>query len=406
VRVLVIGGGAAGMMAACTAAANGHSVTVLERNEKTCRKVCITGKGRCNVTNACTREEFFNAVRTNPRFLYSAYARFDTEAAQKFFENAGVPLKTERGNRVFPVSDSAYDIADALLKTARKNGVRILHGRALSLAVQNGKIAGALYETDGKRELYPAERVILATGGQSYPLTGSTGDGIAMLEALGHKIVPAKPSLVPMEADNCVQMQGLALKNTGLKLYKGTKVVYEDFGELLFTHFGLSGPIVLSASSYIDGEGEWKVVLDLKPALDEQTLDARLLRDFGESPNKNLATVLGGLAPRLLVPELIRRSALDGAKSVNAVTKKERAKLVQTFKRMEIPIKALRPIEEAIITAGGADVREWNPKTLESKKIAGLFCAGELLDVDALTGGFNLQIAWSTGYTAGLLGEV
>ena len=403
-KAIVIGGGAAGMMAACTAAGNGHDVTVLERNEKTCRKLCITGKGRCNVTNACTREEFFASIRTNPRFLYSSYAAFTSEDAQKFFEDAGVPLKIERGNRVFPVSDSAYDIADALLHTARNRGVRIVQGRAFEITSENGAVTGVRYESDGVKKFLSADAVILTTGGASYPLTGSTGDGYSMLKALGHTIVEPQGSLVPLEAPDCAPMQGLSLKNTGMKLYNGGKVVYEDFGELLFTHFGLSGPVILSASAFMRGEGQWKVVLDLKPALDETELDARLLRDFSEAPNKSFANVLGGLAPRLMIPELIRRSGISGAKPVNIVTKKERARLVQTFKRMEFPITGKRPIAEAIVTAGGVNVREFDPKTLASKLVRGLYCAGEILDVDAFTGGFNLQIAWSTGFAAGKLG--
>ena len=398
---VVIGGGAAGMMAACTAAARGKSVTVLERNAKTCRKVCITGKGRCNLTNACSGDELMQNIPGNGRFLYSALSRFTYEDTMRFFEEAGVPLKIERGNRVFPVSDTAYDIADALLRTAKARGVRILEGRAVGLAVKDGRIAGVRYESARGDGFLAADAVILATGGKSYPATGSTGDGYALAAEAGHTIVPPQGSLVPLNAPGCSPMQGLSLRNTGLELYNGKKKVYEDFGELLFTHFGLSGPIVLSASARMRTPGDWRIVLDLKPALTPEQLDARILRDFGEAKNRDFGNALGKLAPRLLIPELVRRSGIPPDRKVNEVTRAERAGLAEVFKRFEIPVDSKRPVEEAIVTAGGVSVREVDPKTMASKRVEGLYLAGELLDVDAYTGGFNLQIAWSTGYAAG-----
>ena len=399
--VTVIGGGAAGMMAACTAAARGRQVTVLEKNPKTCRKVCITGKGRCNVTNACTDEELMQSIPGNGRFLYGAFSRFSPADAMRFFEDAGVPLKVERGNRVFPASDSAYDIADALLRTAKSRGVRILQGRAAGIAAGDGHVTGVRYETAGGSAFLAADAVILATGGLSYPGTGSTGDGYALAAAAGHTIVEPQGSLVPLNAPGCAPMQGLSLKNTGLALYDGQKKVYEDFGELLFTHFGLSGPIVLSASARMRRPGVWKIVLDLKPALTEEQLDARILRDFGGAKNRDFENALGGLAPRLLTPELVRRSGIPPCRKVNEITREERRRLIGAFKRFEIPVDGKRDIAEAIVTAGGVSVREVDPKTMESRCLRGLYFAGEVLDVDAYTGGFNLQIAWSTGYAAG-----
>ncbi len=397
-RVTVIGGGAAGMMAACTAAARGREVTVLERNPKIARKVCITGKGRCNLTNDCTGDELMQNIPGNARFLYSAFAQFSPADTMKFFESAGVPLKVERGHRVFPVSDSAYDIADALLKTARSRGVRIVQARAQSLELHGGAVTGVRCE-DGR--FFESPAVILATGGKSYPLTGSTGDGYALAQAAGHTIVEPCASLVPLEADGCAAMQGLSLKNIRLRLYNGEKCVFEDFGEMLFTHFGISGPLVLSASARMRREGSWRVVLDCKPALSPEELDARILRDFSAEQSRDFANALGKLAPRLLIPELVRRSGIDPHKKVNSVTREERRRLCEVLKRFEIPVRGKRPIEEAVVTAGGVSVREVDPKTMASKKTRGLYIAGELLDVDAYTGGFNLQIAWSTGFAAG-----
>ncbi|MDY5015510.1 MAG: NAD(P)/FAD-dependent oxidoreductase [Eubacteriales bacterium] len=400
-RVTVIGGGAAGMMAACTAAARGRDVTVLERNPKTCRKLCITGKGRCNLTNACPEDELMGNIPGNGRFLYSALAKFSPSDAMKFFENAGVPLKIERGNRVFPVSDSAYDIADALLRTARARGVRILEGRARRLELRDGAVRGVWYDTGMGEQFLESGAVILSTGGQSYPATGSTGDGYALAQEAGHTIVPVQASLVPLEAPDCAPMQGLSLKNTGLKLYCSGKLVYEDFGEMLFTHFGVSGPMILSASARMRRDGAWKICLDCKPALTEEQLDARILRDFEGAKNRDFENALGKLLPNKMIPEIVRRCGIDPHRKVNEITRAERRRLVGLLKRFEIPITGKRPLEEAVVTAGGVSVREVNPGTMASKKAAGLYFAGEILDVDAYTGGFNLQIAWSTGYAAG-----
>ncbi|MEA4824537.1 MAG: NAD(P)/FAD-dependent oxidoreductase [Clostridiaceae bacterium] len=400
-KVTIIGGGAAGMMAACIAAARGRDVTVLERNPKTCRKLCITGKGRCNLTNACPDDELMGNIPGNGRFLYSALSGFSPKDVMRFFEDAGVPLKIERGSRVFPVSDSSYDIADALLKTARSRGVRIIEGRASRLELRDGHVTGVWYDAGVGESFLENEAVILATGGASYPTTGSTGDGYRLAEDAGHTVVPLQGSLVPLEAPGCTPMQGLSLKNTGLKLYRGGKLVYEDFGEMLFTHFGVSGPMILSASARMRTQGEWKLVLDCKPALSEEQLDARILRDFADAKNRDFENALGGLLPRLMIPEVIRRSGIDPHKKVNEVTRAERRRLITEIKRFEIPVTGKRPLSEAVVTAGGVDVREVNPKTMASKLVRGLYFAGEVLDVDAYTGGFNLQIAWSTGYAAG-----
>ncbi len=400
-KVTIIGGGAAGMMAACAAAARGREVTVLERNPKTCRKLCITGKGRCNLTNACPDDELMGNIPGNGRFLYSALSGFSPKDAMKFFEDAGVPLKIERGSRVFPVSDSAYDIADALLKTARSRGVRIIEGRASRLELRDGKVTGVWYDTGTEERFLENDAVILATGGASYPTTGSTGDGYRLAEAAGHTIVPLQASLVPLEAPGCAPMQGLSLKNTGLKLFRGGKLIYEDFGEMLFTHFGVSGPMILSASARMRTQGEWKLVLDCKPALSEEQLDARILRDFSDAKNRDFENALGRLLPRLMIPEVIRRCGIDPYKKVNEVTRAERRRLIAEIKRFEIPVTGKRPLSEAVVTAGGVDVRGVNPQTMASKLARGLYFAGEILDVDAYTGGFNLQIAWSTGHAAG-----
>lgn len=397
-RVMIIGGGAAGMLAASTAAAHGARVTVVEANEKTCRKLCITGRGRCNLTNNCDLTEFMQNTPGNGRFLYGALARFSPQDAMAHFEALGVPLKTERGGRVFPVSDRAYDIADALLRDARERGVRIVQGRVTEIMVQNGRVAGV--RTD--REGLAADAVIVATGGMSYPLTGSRGDGYALARALGHEIVEPCASLVPLEAPGCAPMQGLALKNTRLRLYGGEKCLFEDFGELLFTHFGLSGPIVLSASARMREPLSYRVELDLKPALDEAALDARILRDFTDAQNRNFGNALGRLLPRLLIPAVVARTGIDPNKKIHAVTRAERAGLLRALKAFEIPITGKRPIDEAIITSGGVQVREVDARTMESRLVRGVYFAGEVLDVDAYTGGFNLQIAWSSGYAAGI----
>ena len=402
-RVVVIGGGAAGCMAALAAAERGAPVTLLERNPKLGRKLYITGKGRCNVTNDCSPREVLEHVPRNGRFLTSAVTRFPPEAVKAFFEGQGVPLKTERGNRVFPQSDRAADIIDALLRALRRAGVTIVQDRALSLRREGEALLGV----DGERGFYPCGAAVIATGGVSYPLTGSTGDGYALARALGHTVVPPRPSLVPLAAEQafCARMQGLSLRNVAAKVKNGKgKTVYAEQGELLFTHFGLSGPLILTASAHMrDFDGDhYRVLLDLKPALDEQTLDQRLLRDLGENANRDFRHVLEGLVPRLMVPVLAELAGIPLEEKAHSVTKAQRRRLLETLKCIPIDIAGPRPVEEAIITAGGVRTGEVDPSTMASKKAPGVYFAGEVLDVDAYTGGFNLQIAWSTGRAAGL----
>lgn len=400
--LVVVGGGAAGMMAALTAARAGAEVLLLERNPKVGRKLYITGKGRCNLTNHCPPEEVLENIPHSGRFLYSALSAFPPASAEAFFEELGVPLKVERGNRVFPASDRAADIIDALFFALKRTGVSIVQARAEEVLVRDGQVASVR-----AGELFPCKAVLLATGGLSYPGTGSTGDGYRMAEALGHTIVDPAPSLVPLESPEpfCARMQGLALKNVVLTVQdRKKKVVFREQGELLFTHFGLSGPLVLSASAHMrDFDREKYVcIIDLKPALAPEQLDARLLRELRERPNVNLSTLLGALAPRLLVPVLLERSGIAGEVKAHDLTKQERRRLAELFKRFPVAVSGPRPIAEAIVTAGGVKVSEVDPKTMMSKKVPGLFFAGELLDVDAYTGGFNLQIAWSTGRAAGI----
>ena len=401
-ELIVIGGGAAGMMAAIAAAQTGARVCLLERNPKLGRKLYITGKGRCNLTNHCSAEEVLANTPRNSRFLYGAMARTNPAWVEEFFEGLGVELKVERGNRVFPASDHASDIIDALFFRLRKLNVRIVQDRALSIEMNDGVVTGV----KGEQGTYPCKAVILATGGVSYPATGSTGDGYEMAQALGHTIVEPKPSLVPLESDDefCGKMQGLALKNVSLKVKnKKGKVVFQEQGELLFTHFGISGPLVLSASAHMRdfGKEQYSCTIDLKPALDEQKLDARLLREFGENANKDFQNVLGALVPRLMVPVMVELTGIPAERKVHDITKGERRRLLETLKGLRINISGPRPIREAIITSGGVKVGEVDPKTMASKKVSGLYFAGELLDVDAYTGGFNLQIAWATGRVAG-----
>ena len=401
-ELIVIGGGAAGMMAAIAAAQTGACVCLLERNPKLGRKLYITGKGRCNLTNHCSAEEVLANTPRNSRFLYGAMARTNPAWVEEFFEGLGVELKVERGNRVFPASDHASDIIDALFFRLRKLNVRIVQDRALSIEVKDGVVTGV----KGEQGTYPCKAVILATGGVSYPATGSTGDGYEMAQALGHTIVEPKPSLVPLESDDefCGKMQGLALINVSLKVKnKKGKVVFQEQGELLFTHFGISGPLVLSASAHMRdfGKEQYSCTIDLKPALDEQKLDARLLREFGENANKDFQNVLGALVPRLMVPVMVELTGIPAERKVHDITKGERRRLLETLKGLRINISGPRPIREAIITSGGVKVGEVDPKTMASKKVSGLYFAGELLDVDAYTGGFNLQIAWATGRVAG-----
>ena len=399
--IFVVGGGAAGMMAAITAAENGAQVTLLERNDRLGKKLYITGKGRCNVTNDCAPEDFFQNVPRNPRFLYSAIYAFPPREVMAWFEARGCALKTERGNRVFPQSDKSASVIDALRAELRRLGVRVLQERALDIVTQDGAVCGI--ETDGG--FHKTERVILATGGCSYPQTGSTGDGYRMLEKLGHTIVPPVGSLVPLveKGYDCKQMQGLALKNVTLRLVnqKG-KTVFEEFGELLFTHFGLSGPVVLSASAHMNEKDAYTVLLDLKPALDEQKLDLRLLRDFEKFQNRDFENALVELLPRSMIPVIVRRSGIPAEEKVHSITREQRRALLELMKRFPVEIACKAPVEEAIVTSGGVKVSEIEPGTMQSKRVHGLYAAGELLDVDAYTGGFNLQIAWATGRAAGL----
>ena len=404
--LIVVGGGAAGMMAAVTAARQGAEVCLVERNPKVGRKLYITGKGRCNVTNHCAAEEVLAAVPRNGRFLYSTMSRTPPAWVEEFFTSLGVPLKVERGNRVFPASDKSADIIDALFRELRRLRVPILQGRVSSLNCREGAVQAVEIGEDKSLTGFSCQAVILATGGLSYPATGSTGDGLRIAAGLGHTVVEPRPSLVPLESDDsfCGRMQGLALKNVLLTIRgrKG-KIIYREQGELLFTHFGLSGPLVLSASAHMrefDRE-QYTCSIDLKPALEEQVLDARLVRELAEGANRNMDHVLGALAPRLLVPVLLERAGIPGDKKARDVTREERRRLLELFKAFSVSVSGPRPIAEAIVTAGGIKVGEIDPKTMASKKVGGLFFAGEMIDVDAYTGGFNLQIAWATGRAAG-----
>lgn len=404
-KVLVIGGGASGLMAACAAAENGAEVVLLERNEKVGRKIMITGKGRCNVTNNCRElNELISAVPVNGRFLYSAFSRFMPSDTIEFFEDMCVPLKTERGNRVFPESDSAADIVDALFFRAKRSGVEIVRGRAEKLITDSRRVSGVCtFEGD---KLY-ADSVVIATGGLSYPRTGSTGDGYELARQAGHTIVEPKPSLVPLEVHEgfCTKLQGLSLKNVAISVEdtEKHKKVYSDFGEMLFTHFGVSGPMILSASSHMRDmkKGKYKIYIDLKPALTPEQLDTRVLRDFSENVNRNFINALNFLLPKKLVPVIVSLSGIPMGTKVNQITKEQRARLVSLLKRLEMTVTDYRPIDEAVITSGGVRVSEIDPKTMRSKLLDGLYFAGEVIDVDAYTGGFNLQIAFSTGYLAG-----
>lgn len=405
-KIVVIGAGPAGMMAAGTAAGRGLDVTLLEKNARPGRKLMITGKGRCNVTNACSlMNELMENIPGNGRFLYGAFSRFMPDDTMELFENLGVPLKVERGNRVFPVSDKASDIVDAMGRFLKKNGVKLeTDAEAAALMMKDGGVCG-VKTTDGR--VFAADAVIVATGGVSYPLTGSTGDGYVFAKTAGHTVTPARPSLVPLELEEKIfrKAQGLSLKNIKITVYEADsrKEAYTDFGEMLFTHFGVSGPVILSASSHIRDIDTKKYILsiDLKPALDEKKLDARILRDFSEAPGKVLSNVLRKLLPSSLIPVIITLSGIDPTRQVNKITREERQDLVYLLKHLESPITRTRPVEEAIVTAGGVNIREIDPKTMESKLCRGLFFAGEVMDVDAYTGGFNLQIAFATGSAAG-----
>lgn len=396
---IVIGGGPAGMFAAITAAQQGCRVLLLEKNDRLGKKLLITGKGRCNVTNHCDEREVLQNVPRNGRFLFSAMAAYPPEKIMQFFEHSGCPLKTERGNRVFPVSDKAASVLDCLKEQLRKCHVTIQTGTVKSILTEDGMAVGV--ETD--REKVFAKWVILATGGASYPTTGSTGDGYAMAASLGHTVVPPEGSLVPLETAgrDCQDMQGLSLRNVGVKLLNAKgKVLYKDFGELLFTHFGVSGPTVLSASAHLKGDG-CVLSLDLKPALDEGKLDDRILRDLEMYQNRSMENALTDLLPRSMIPVVLRRLDIDPNLQANSLKKQQRRALVELLKNYSIQICGKRPVAEAIITSGGIKVSEIDPKTMESKIILGLYFAGEIIDCDAYTGGFNLQIAWATAYAAG-----
>ena len=403
--VIVIGGGAAGLMAAGTAAQRGLKVTLIERNDKLARKVAITGKGRCNVTNACPLlNDLIANVPVNGRFLYGAFSRFTTDDTMDFFEGLGVPLKIERGNRVFPVSDRALDIVDALNKFITVNGVKRKQGRVTELIIEDGALKGC--RTDDGKE-YFADSVIIATGGISYPATGSTGDGYTLAKQAGHTITELKPSLVPLECHEgwCTEAQGLSLRNVEIRIEdtKTYKEIYKDFGEMLFTHYGVSGPMILSASSHMRNmeKGRYVIHIDFKPALSYEQLDKRLQRDLLECSNKNLYNTLALMLPRKMIPIAVKLSGLNGNTKSNQVTKDMRSALVDLLKDIRLTVTDFRPIDEAIITSGGVSVSEIDPKTMESKILKGLYFAGEVIDVDAYTGGFNLQIAFSTGHLAG-----
>ena len=401
---LIVGGGAAGLTAAGFAARRGVRVTVVERNPRMARKVMITGKGRCNLTNRCTVEEFIAHVPQNGRFLYSALSFFPPEATMAWMENLGVPLKTERGNRVFPASDKAVDVVDALVRFAREGGCRFLQGRASRLLLEGSRCTGIELETG---ERLTADVVVVATGGLSYPATGSTGDGFALARQAGHAVTPPRPSLVPLVSSDgyCSELQGLSLRNCALKVVDNIrqKVVFTDFGEMMFTHFGVSGPMVLSASAHMrQMEPErYTLWLDLKPALTDSQLDARLVRDLEERRNSDFGNALGGLLPRKLIPVMERLCGIPGEKKCHDITREERRTLGTLLKAFPVRIRGFRPVEEAIVTSGGVCVRELHAKTMASKKVENLYFAGEVLDVDGYTGGFNLQIAFSTGAAAG-----
>ena len=397
---IIIGGGPAGMFAAITAAKRGQKVLLLERNDRLGKKLLITGKGRCNVTNDCSEQEVLQNTPRNSRFLYSAMTAFPPEKVKRFFEENGCALKTERGNRVFPVTDKAQSVLECLQNELRKSRVTVKTARVKRILTEEGRAWGVETQTEKLR----ANWVILATGGASYPTTGSTGDGYTMASALGHSIVEPQGSLVPLETagSDCPDMQGLSLRNVGVKLLNAKKkVLYKDFGELLFTHFGVSGPTVLSASCHLKGEG-CRLVIDLKPALEENKLDDRIQRDLELYKNRSMENALTDLLPRSMIPVVLRRLEIDPEMQANSLTKQKRRAMVELLKGFSLDITGKRPVAEAIITSGGVKVSEIDPKTMESKKVPGLFFAGEIIDCDAYTGGFNLQIAWATAYAAGM----
>ena len=406
-NIVVIGAGASGLMAAVCAKekyGNSANVTVIEKNERPARKLMITGKGRCNVTNNCNLDELIANTPRNPRFLYSAFSAFSSADTMAFFEKRSVPLKTERGNRVFPVSDKAVDIVDALVNSAKKSGVKFIKQTVTEILALNGAVSAVLL-SDGNE--IPADSVIVATGGVSYPVTGSTGDGYKFAESLGHTVTEITPSLVPIECHEgfCSKLSGLSLKNVKFSVFEEgkKKPLFSEMGEMLFTHFGISGPLVLSASAHIKNINakKHKGVIDLKPALTVEQLDSRILRDFGEQLNKDFINSLDKLLPKSLIPVIVKLSGINEHTKVNSIDRESRRKFAELIKNFPLTLTKFRPVEEAIITRGGVAVKEINPTTMESKLIGGLFFAGEVIDVDSYTGGFNLQIAFSTGYVAG-----
>ena len=408
-HVIVVGGGAAGMFAAIAAAKNGHQVTLYEKNEKLGKKIFITGKGRCNITNAADMEELFDAVVTNSKFLYSSFYGYTNQNVIDFFEDAGVPVKIERGNRVFPTSDHSSDVIRALEREMKKAGVKVcLNTEVKSVEAENGKFDRVVLKDTTTQT---ADACIVATGGLSYRSTGSTGDGFRFAESVGHKVTQCFPSLVPMETKEpwICELQGLSLRNVEAKILDGKNELYKDFGEMLFTHFGVSGPLIISASSYVgkkfmDKKGQKKELtleIDLKPALTEEQLDQRVLRDFEENHNRQFKNAITKLFPTKLIPVMLELGGIDPEKKVNSIEKEERKQFVHLMKHFRMTLTGLRDYPEAIITKGGVNVKEIDPGTMESKLVKGLYFAGEVLDLDALTGGFNLQIAWSTGYAAG-----
>ena len=406
-KIVIVGGGAAGLLAAYSAAlkyGKSAAITVIEKNERPARKLMITGKGRCNVTNNCGVDTLIANVPKNGKFLFSAFSGFDSGDTMRLFESLGVPLKTERGNRVFPVSDKALDIVDALVGTVKKSGVKLVRGAAVKIIVSDGAVIGVKTEDGG---IYPADSVILATGGMSYPLTGSTGDGYKMARELSHTVTELKPSLVPLTVHEgfCSRLAGLTLKNVTLSVFEEgkKKPVFSELGEMLFTHFGISGPLTLSASAHMRkmGKAAYTAYIDLKPALSEDQLDSRILRDFEGEKNKDFANSLDKLLPKSIIPVIIALSGIEPTLKVNQITREMRAALCKAIKALPLHITGFRPIEEAIITGGGISVKEINPSTMESKLVKGLYFAGEIIDADAYTGGFNLQIAFSTGFAAG-----
>ena len=398
-KVVVIGAGAAGLMAANAAMLGGNDVTVIEKNHRPARKVMITGKGRCNVTNNCDVKDFIANIPKNPRFLYSCVSRFSSDDTMAFFEAMGVPLKTERGNRVFPESDKAVDIVDALYKSC--NGCKFMFDTVVTgINTVNGTVCSVTLDN---KKVIDADSVIVATGGASYSLTGSTGDGYRFAQSTGHTVTDIRPSLVPIEsADSfCSELSGLTLKNVGISVVKNGKTIYTDFGEMLFTHFGVSGPLILRASANIDSPKDCILSIDLKPALDNDKLNDRLMRDISQNINKNIINIMPGLVPSSMSKIVLEKAKVNGDTKCNQLTAQMRNSICNVLKSFQVRLSSFRPIEEAIITRGGVDVSQIDPKTMESKLCSGLYFVGEVLDVDGYTGGFNLQIAFSTGYAAG-----